>query len=1109
MRKSYLSWIRNAAVLAILAMLNLTAFAQDRRVTGTVKDGAGQGIPGVNIVLKGTLTGTTTDADGNFGIGVTSPSSVLSFSAIGFKATDVTVGNKSTVDVTMTDDVSQLSEVIVTGYTTDNRRETGGAVSTVKAKDLAQVPSGNVEQQLAGRVAGVTVITNGQPGTTSQIRVRGFGAFGGNAPLYIVDGVPVGDTRFLNPDDIESTTVLKDAAAASIYGARAANGVIVYTTKKGSKGAKKLTVTYDGLFGATDPGTPFRSLSPEDYAEWTFRAARNDAFQNKTEPKYEHPQFGSGPNPVIPDYINVGGTPGVVGNVNLDAEREKYNIDPRAGGIYQVVRANKEGTDWYDAITRVAPLMRHSLGFSGGGENSRFYFGLGAQDQGGILINNTFKRYSFRVNSEFNVLKNLRIGENLQFTYRQVLGQSGGGGGAGVADDENDINLAYRMPTIIPIYDEFGGYAGTAAKGFNNPRNPVANRQGAANNRGFEGIGFGNVYLELDPIPGLTLRSSIGGQYFNYYGWNYNRLQYENSENNSAFSYGENGGFELGWVLTNTANYKKMFGTKHNVDVLVGQEALNTGSGRNINGNGQSPFSEDTDYVNLNTVQAAGRNVGSGYYKGVNFYSLFSRVKYIFDDKYIITGVVRRDGSSRFGANSRFGVFPAGSIAWRISSENFMKGISWISDMKIRGGYGLMGNSNNVNPNNQFSLFGASIGNSSYDINGSNSSAVEGFYRTRIGNPNAKWESAITTNIGFDATLFNGKLDVILDLWRKDTKDLLYQVPVTSTLGYRAAEPSVNTASMLNQGIDIQLINKGRIKGDLSYELNVTAGILQNEITGLSGEQTYLTTVNPGFRGITPIRNQLGYSISSFYGYEVQGLFQNQAEIDGAPKQQGVTTTAAAAEANAKDPKANVVPNGVGRFRYRDISGPDGKPDGVIDDNDRTYLGSPVPKFSGGLTFILRYKNFDLNIYANGLAGNKIFNQSKWFTDFFPSFQGSSKSERIKDSWTPENPNATIPIYESASNFSTNTQASSYYVEDGSYFRLQNLQIGYNLPTNLLSRVGMERLRIFASTNNLFTLTKYSGLDPSVGGNADTNFGIDVGNYPITRSWNLGVNIGF
>ncbi len=1082
MRKDYVIWFRYAFLFAILASMNLTALAQDRRVTGTVKDGSGQGIPGVNVVLKGTVTGTTTDASGNYAINVNSPSSSLAYSAIGFKAVDLVVGTRSVIDVVLEDDVSQLSEVIVTGYSIDNRRETSGAVSTVKPKDLAMVPSGNVEQQLAGRVAGVTVVTNGQPGTSSQVRVRGFGSFGGNEPLYVVDGVPVGSTDFLNPDDIESTTVLKDAAAASIYGARAASGVIVYTTKKGNKSARKLNITYDGLFGATNPGTPFESLSPQQYAESIWLASRNDGFQKNEAPVFGHPQFGSGPTPVIPDYINVGGTPGVTGSVNLEAERAKYNVDPRAGSIYQVVRANKAGTNWYDAITRTAPMMRHSLGFSGGGENSRFYIGFGAQNQAGILLYNNFKRYTFRANSEFNLLKNLRFGENLQFTYRQVLGQSGGAGGVGVADDENDINLAYRMPTIIPIYDEFGGYAGTAAKGFNNPRNPVANRDGAANNRGFAGIGFGNIYLEFDPIPGLTLRSSLGGNYASFYNWNYSRLQYENSENNSAFGYSEGGGFNFGWVLTNTANYKKRFG-KHNVDVLVGQEALNTGTGRNINGNGQNPFSTDPDYVNLNTVNATGRIVGSNYFKGVNFYSLFSRVNYIYDDKYILTGVVRRDGSSRFGINNRFGVFPAVSAAWRISSENFMKSIPWITDLKIRGGYGLMGNSNNVDPNNQYSLFGASIGNSSYDINGSNSSAAEGYFRTRIGNPNAKWESSVTTNIGFDGTFLNGRLDVILDLWRKDTRDLLFQVPVTATLGPYASPPAVNTAKMLNQGIDIQVITRGKIGGELDYELNLTGGFIKNEIVSLAGDLQYLTTVNPGYRGITPIRNQLGRSISSFYGYDVVGLFQSAEEVRNAPAQDGAAP---------------------GRFRYRDING-----DGRITPDDRTYLGSPVPNFSGGLTFTLKYKNFDLNLFANGTVGNEIFNVSRWFTDFYPSFQYSSKAARVLNSWTPQNTGATIPIFESASNFSTNTQASSYYVEDGSYLRLQNLSIGYTLPANLLSRLRLQRLRVFASTNNLLTLTKYEGLDPSVGGDADTNFGIDVGNYPITRSFNVGINLGF
>ncbi|WP_128544167.1 SusC/RagA family TonB-linked outer membrane protein [Larkinella soli] len=1065
---------------ALMLLLAGNIYAQDRRVTGKVV-GADGPVPGANVVLKGTTTGTSTDANGEFALSVRGANPVLVISAIGFKSTEVTVGNRSSVEARLDDDVTALSEVVVTGYTTDSRRETTGSVAIVKSRDLTAVPTGNVEQALAGRVAGVTVVTNGQPGTTSQIRVRGFGAFGGNEPLYVVDGVPVGSTDFLAPDDIETTTVLKDAAAASIYGARAANGVIVYTTKKGSKSARRLSVTYDGQYGVTFPGKGQEMLNPTEFAEWTWNAFRNSG-RKPGDADWTHPQFGTGATPVIPDYINIGGRSGVVGTVDLAAEKAKYNVDPTVGSVYQVVRANKEGTDWYKAITRKAPVQRHTLGFSGGTDYSRYYVSFTAQTQAGIILNNDFKRYTFRANTEFNISDKIRVGENLQFTYRSVLGLTGDNGGQGVADDENDILAAFRMPSIIPVYDEFGGYAGTAAKGFNNPRNPVASRQGVANNFGFNGNGFGNIYAEYDPIPGLTLRSSLGGQYDNFYNWGYSRLQYENSENNSAFGYNEGSGYVFRWVLTNTANYKKKFGV-HGVDLLIGQEALNTGKGRNVNGNGLNPFSTDINYVTLSTVSASGRQVNSNLFKGVNFYSLFARAVYNYNDKYILTGVVRRDGSSRFGANNRYGVFPAFSAAWRVSSEEFMKGLTWITDLKVRGGYGTMGNSNNVDPNNQFSLYAANIGQSAYDINGTNSSTLEGYYRTRIGNPDAKWETSITKNIGIDATFLNGKLDVILDLWQKDTKDLLFQVPVTATLGYRASAPSVNVGKMTNKGIDIQIINRGKITGDLAYEATLTGGFLNNKIESLAPGLTYLTTVNPGYRGINPIRNQIGYSISSFYGYKVVGLFQSQEEVNAAPAQDG---------------------KGVGRFRYADLNG-----DNKIDANDRTYLGSPVPKFSGGFNLKLNYKNFELNTYLNAFVGNKIFNVSKWFTDFYPSFAGAAISARVKDSWSPTNTGATTPIFEAASNFSTNTQSNSFYVEDGDYLRMQNISLSYNLPSSILTKAKIQRVKVFVSINNLFTLTKYQGLDPGVGGNVDTQFGIDVGNYPLTRQLLGGLSIGF
>jgi TonB-linked SusC/RagA family outer membrane protein len=829
-------------------------------------------------------------------------------------------------------------------------------------------------------------------------------------------------------------------------------------------------------------------MNPTDFADWTWNAIKNTAMQNgqneaEALKNFNHPQFGGGLTPVMPDYINIGGKAGVVGELTpaqLEAEKAKYNVDPRLGSTYQVVRANKEGTDWYKEITRTAPIIRQTLGFSGGGENYRYYLGLGAQNQQGILKENSLTRYSVRSNTEFDVLKNLRIGENIQFTYRSVLGQGGGGGGQGVAADENDILQAFRMPSIIPVHDEFGGYAGTAAKGFNNPRNPVANRDGLKDNSAFQTSGFGNLYIEFDPIPGLTLRSSIGGSYNNYASRNYTRWQYENSENNSAFGFNQNSGYGFSYTFTNTASYKKTFGD-HSLEVLVGQEALNTGAGWDTQQGGLNPFSWDPNYISITTVTPT--TPFSSQYKGVNFSSYFANVKYAFKEKYIIGAVIRRDGSSRFGADNRYGVFPAVSGAWRISSESFMQGISQVSDLKIRVGYGTMGNSNNVNPNNQYSLYGGDKGNSSYDIRGSNSSADVGFYRTRIGNPAAKWETSLTKNIGIDGVLFDGKLDVIIDFWQKDTRDLLLAVPITATAGYNAAAPSVNVGKMVNKGIDLSIGTKGNLTEGMQYELTVNGSFLSNEITELAPGLTYLTTVNPGFRGINPIRNQLGYSISSFYGYKVDGLFADAADVTASASQPGAAP---------------------GRFKYRDLNG-----DNKIDESDRTYLGSPVPKFTGGVNFLVRFKNFDLGAYAYTSLGNKIFNVSKWFTDFYPSFQGAAISERVKDSWTPTNTSATTPIFESASNFSTNTQSSSFYVEDGSFLRLQNLTLGYTLPVAMLDKLKMSKLRVYASANNLFTISKYSGLDPAVGGAADTNFGIDVGNYPVTRSYTLGVNLGF
>ncbi|MEN9612631.1 MAG: hypothetical protein RLZZ628_3445, partial [Bacteroidota bacterium] len=953
-------------VFALLLMLfSLPMFAQ-KRVTGTIT-GADGGIP-ASVIIKGTTTGTVADIDGNFALDNVANTATLIFSAVGYQNQEVLVGEQTTLTIKMAEAAGLLSEVVVSGYFTENKRQTTAAVSTVKARDLTAVPSGNVEQQLQGRVSGLTVISNGQPGTNSIVRVRGFGSFGGNEPLYVVDGVPVLSTDFLAPDDIENTTVLKDAAAASIYGARAAGGVIVYTTKRGKAKEKGLSISYDGLYGVTTPGDGIEKLNPQETADWTWTAIKNAAIASGTSPVFGHQQYGSGSSPVLPEYLLVGDRSGSAipaGSVNLTTEATKYNNDASKGAVYLVIPSNKAGTDWYKAITRAAPMTRHNLGFSGAGENVRYYVGLGLQNQDGILLNNSFKRYSFRANTEFDLSKNVRIGQNLQFTYRQSLGLSGNNNGAGVAETESDILAAFRMPTIIPIYDAFGGYAGTQAKGFNNPRNPVAIRDRMADNTGFSTSGFGNVYAEVDLLPGLSVRSSLGGQYGNYYGVAYSKPSYENSENFASYAYTEYAGTRLSWTNTNTLRYNQTFGI-HGIDAMVGIEALNTGFGRDISGTGQEPFAKDVNFITLGTATTS-RQVVSNLDLGTTFYSKFGRVNYTLQDKYYFTGVLRQDASSRFGTNNRIGVFPALSAAWRVTGEDFLKNNKMISDLKVRVGWGQMGNEKNVIPTNQYTLYSGALANASYPITGSNTSAASGFFQSTIGNPDAKWETSETMNFGLDAGLWDNKLEIAVDLWRKNTKDLLFQKPLPA-VGGLAAAPFINIAKMLNQGLDIQVTNRGKIAGDWKYEVAAIGSFLHNEILELAENVPYFEVNPPTNRlGGAPVRNMLGQSISAFYGYKVAGLFQSKAEADAS----GQPDAAA------------------GRLKFADING-----DGKITAADRTTIGSPVPKFTGGLTLTASYKDFGISTYLYGSYGNSVYNMSKWYTDFYPSFTGSALSAR-------------------------------------------------------------------------------------------------------------------
>nr|WP_295924081.1 SusC/RagA family TonB-linked outer membrane protein [uncultured Dyadobacter sp.] len=1067
------------------------------QLTGRVENALGEPLPGTTVALKNSATGTAADGKGNFLLDVPPEEGKLVFSSVGFERKEIAFKNAGTVLVQLAEDTQLLGEMVVTGYASEERREFTGAVSTVRPQDLMTVPSANVEQQLQGRVAGLTLITNGQPGTSSQVRIRGFGSFGGNHPLYVVDGVPTQTISFLNPADIASTTVLKDAASASVYGARAAAGVIVITTKQGRKDSNGIRLSYDGLFGVTVRGKGLPVLSPQEQAEWTWQARRNDIFQagGTTGPGsfngIANGQYGSGETPVLPDYLLVGNRPGLsASTVGLPAERARYNTDPAAGPYYLVIPANPAGTDWYKAITRNAALMRHSLGLSGGGGQNRYYLGISYQKQDGMVINNNFDRYTFRINSDYGLTKKLRLGENLQLTYISTTGQQGSSGGflgnnlnnnPSVSADENDILAAFRMAPIIPVYNAFGGYAGTAAPGFSNPRNPVASRQAAANNFNRTVYGFGNAFAEYDIAPFLVFRSSIGGTLFANYNGSLTRATYENSENIANTTYTEGSGYGVAWTFTNTLRFNKQLG-RHQLGALLGMEALNTGAGRNMSGSGVNPFSTDPNYITLGTtVPGSTRQVGSGRAMGNRFYSLFGQLKYIYNDRYIFTSVMRRDGSSQFGAENRFGFFPAFSAGWLLANEGFMRNVHWITDLKIRAGYGRMGNSNYLSSTNQYSLYLSNAANG-YDLGATNGSIEAGYYASQIGNPKARWETSITYNAGFDASFFNHKLEAVVDVWRKETRDLLYQLPIPGVVGTRASAPFVNVARMRNQGVDLALATKGTVNGALGYEISVSGSFLSNKITRIAPLVPYFSA--GGTRLGTPvIRNEPGHALSSFYGYEVTGLFQSKEEVASAPAQSGAAP---------------------GRFRFRDLNA-----DGRINDSDRTYLGSPIPKFTGSLAVVLRYKGLDLNASLYTSLGSQIFNNQRWFSDFYPSFSGAAVSTRVRDSWLPTRTGGGVPIFESAANFSTNTQANSYYVENGSYARLQHLSLGFTFPDRMARVVRSEQLRLVVMASNLFTVTSYSGLDPAVGGISDVAFGIDVGNYPVRKAFVLGVSAQF
>ncbi|MXV50875.1 SusC/RagA family TonB-linked outer membrane protein [Pedobacter sp. HMF7647] len=1071
--------------LVILFLFACIIVKAQNRVTGLVTGNDNkQPIIGASVKIKGSTTGTSTNVNGAFSINAKS-TDVLEISSIGYETQSVTVGNQTSLNVVLLAGTKALNEVVVTGYTAQRKKDITGAVAVVDVASLKSVPSGTTESLLQGQASGVTVINSGVPGGNSNVRVRGITSFGNSDPLVIIDGTP-GSLHDLNVNDIESMQVLKDAGSAAIYGVRGSNGVVVVTTKKGKQGKAK--INFESYVGTQRPlqGNVFNIANPTETGNAIWQEFKNSGIAI-TPDTYKNSQYGYGSTPVVPYYI----TP-------IAGQQGNPNADPSKYALYsnQITRANQQGTDWFHEIFKPATMQNYSLAASGGSDKSNFYFSVGYLDQEGTMIQTHLKRYTARINTNFNIKDHIRVGENAYLFYRQNPGLPGTNQNEG-----NPISYTYRQSPLIPVFDIVGNYAGTNSKGLGNPQNPYAILDRTKNNTSNDWQMNGNVFAEADFLKHLTARTSFGGTIDNYTYNNIGYTAYENAENNTnPNGFTENYGYNSSWTWTNTLRYNQVF-NKHNVTALIGTEAIEnysraafgTRNGYYITNPGS--LTTDPNLFTLNFGPPSGQtngNLNNGMGGAstpytTSLFSIFGRVDYSFNDRYLISGTLRRDGSSVFLEDQRFGWFPSVTAGWRISQENFMKNVSWISDLKLRGGWGKLGSLSNVRPTNSFDLFGQVAGNSSYDLGGTSTSSVLGSYASQFGNPITTWEEDKISNIGIDASIFKNRFDLSVEWYKKSVTGLLFNAPIAATAG-GAVVPFNNTGDVENHGWDISATYHGAINDNFKFDITGTFTTYNNKVISLKDGVLYQDRVSGGSNRFGAFsRLQPGQAVGAFYGYKVLGLFQNAADVTNSPTQPDAAP---------------------GRFKYQDINN-----DGQINNSDRTFFGNPNPKYSTGLNLGASYKAFDFSMFLYASVGNDVINYVKYWTDFPQVFDAAMSKDAAVHSFGMPEANGKTPILERSANFSNTTVFNSYYMEDGSYLRCKQIQVGYTIPSTVMKKVGIDRFRVYLQAANLFTITKYSGLDPELqtsNVNDNTNFGIDFGNYPGNqKTFNIGVNVGF
>ncbi|MDT0678096.1 SusC/RagA family TonB-linked outer membrane protein [Autumnicola musiva] len=1042
--------IRSVYLFGLLSLISFTAFAQST-ITGTVTDENGP-IPGVTVMLKGTANGVVSDFDGNYTIGNVPSDGVLVFSFVGYKAKEVPVNGQTQINTTLETDVSSLDEVVVVGYGTMKRSDVTGAVVSVSEDAIEESIPTTIDQVLQGRAAGVQIQQNsGAPGASSSIRIRGISSItGSNEPIFVIDGVIVdsntgqaGQNAFasINPSDIVSIDILKDASATAIYGSRAANGVILITTKRGKNG--EATINLNSYIGYQELPKQLDLLNLQDYAILKNTRADLDIVQ-------QDPEF------IRTDLLG-------------------------------------EGTDWQDEMFTRAMMQSHNLSISGGSEKNTYAMSIGYLDQEGIALGSSFERLNLRGVFDSQLKDYLKAGINFAFNnINQTTTFS----------DQSLILTALRQTPNVAVRNSEGTFDGPVTDEFtqNNPVGLASIRDNSNESAGIRA----NTFAEIDFIEGLKLRSeySIDYGFSNAYTFNpsyeFGAIVNDVREGTRTKTY--NKYFNFRNVLT----YDRAFGN-HNINAILGQEYQESNY-ENLYGYRSGYLTNGATDLNAGDATTA-RNSNASFRSSLNSY--FARAFYSFDDRYLLTATLRYDGSSKFAKENRWGWFPSAALAWRVSNEEFLKDNEYINNFKLRLGYGAVGNQSV--PNYAFtSIYGASA-----------TPFGAGLLASNTANPDLQWETTYSSNIGLDLNMFNNRLEFIADIYYKKTEDLLLLAPYpdysgTSGVGATSA-PYVNIGSLENKGVELTLNTVNVDKGDFSWRTNLVFTLNRNKVLGLATETGILNrTLQQGSDVTIVTRTAVGKPIGQFYGYKVIGRFEEATDFYYRNEEGEVVPT-------ALPEGLEIGENGVwiGDYIFKDIN-----EDGVINEQDRDYIGNPLPDFSYGIGNTFSYKGFDLNVQLSGLYGNEVVNYQRRFlenprenTNLLQSALGYAELGLID----PDGPNdyrnvqivdgdPHMPRIAASSAASTsNFRYSDRFLEDGSYLRIQNISFGYNFPRDWVERFGLLNLKLYTNLQNVYTFTKYSGFDPEVGSiNQDALLtGIDNGRYPSPRIITVGLNVNF